>query len=60
MPFIRFYKSYGAHVISAMATEIKDSGLGQVDRLTLLDPGINVPMVGDQRGLIRKVIKDTF
>lgn len=47
-------------MISAMATEIKESGLGQIDRLTLLDPGIKVPMFGEQRGLIRKVINDRF
>ena len=35
--------SYGGHVISAMATEIVFSKLGQIDRLTLLDPGVKVP-----------------
>ena len=54
-------KSFGAHAVSAMATEIKQKWLGQVDRLTLLDPGT---MVSDsevdgnpnkQQGLIHKV-----
>ena len=39
---LSFIKSYGGHVISAMATAIKQIGLGQVDRLTLLDPGTKV------------------
>ena len=51
--------SYGAHVISAMATEIKETGLGQIDRLTLLDPGIKVSNYKvdgkSQQGLIHKV-----
>ena len=34
--------SYGAHVISAMATELNDVGFGKIDRLTLLDPGCKV------------------
>ena len=34
--------SFGGHVISAMATELYFSNLGQVDRLTLLDPGCHV------------------
>ena len=42
-----------------MATEIKESGLGQIDRLTLLDPGTKVSnfMVDGktQQGLIHKV-----
>ena len=42
-----------------MATEIKESGLGQVDRLTLLDPGTKVSdfkVDGKiQQGLIHKV-----
>ena len=46
-----------------MATEIKDIGLGQVDRLTLLDPGTKVKdyeVNGKiQQGLIHKV-KNTF
>jgi len=31
--------SYGGHVVSAMAAELYFSGLGKVDRLSLLDPG---------------------
>ena len=54
-----FENSYGAHVISAMATEIKETGLGQIDRLTLLDPGIKVSKYKvdgkTQKGLIHKV-----
>ena len=50
-------------MISAMATEIKDIGLGQVDRLTLLDPGTKVKdfeVNGKmQQGLIHKV-KNAF
>ena len=42
-----------------MATEIKESGLGQVDRLTLLDPGTKVSDFKvdgkTQQGLIHKV-----
>ena len=56
-------KSFGGHVISAMATAIKQIGLGQVDRLTLLDPGTkvnNYEINGKiQQGLIHKV-KNTF
>ena len=52
-------KSFGGHVISAMATEIKQTGLGQVYRLTLLDPGTIVQdfeVDGKiQQGLIHKV-----
>merc|ERR1712241_176737 len=50
--------SYGTHIVSAMATEIKESGLGQVDRLTLLDPGTKVSDFKvdgkTQQGLIHK------
>ena len=57
--FIPLFYSYGAHVISAMATEIKETGLGQIDRLTLLDPGIKVSNYKvdgkNQQGLIHKV-----
>lgn len=42
-----------------MATEIKETGLGQIDRLTLLDPGIKVSNYKvdgkNQQGLIHKV-----
>ena len=42
-----------------MATEIKETGLGQIDRLTLLDPGIKVSNYKvdgkTQQGLIHKV-----
>ena len=42
-----------------MATEIKESGLGQIDRLTLLDPGTKVSNFKvdgkTQQGLIHKV-----
>ena len=42
-----------------MATEIKETGLGQIDRLTLLDPGIKVSKYKvdgkTQKGLIHKV-----
>ena len=42
-----------------MATEIKDMGLGQIDRLTLLDPGTKVKdyeVDGKmQQGFIHKV-----
>ena len=58
-----FIKSYGGHVISAMATAMKHIGLGQVGRLTLLDPGTkvnNYEVNGKiQQGLIHKV-KNTF
>jgi len=47
-----------------MATEIKDLGLGQVDRLTLLDPGTHVKdyeVNGKmQQGFIHKVKKYIF
>ena len=55
-----FLQSYGAHVVAAMATEIKQRGLGMVDRLTLLDPGIYVDKYTingkRQYGLINKVM----
>ena len=52
--------SFGAHVISGMATELIDAGLGKIDRLTLLDPGCKVPTKlridgKKQYGLINKV-----
>ena len=58
--FISFNKySYGAHVISAMATELNDVGFGKIDRLTLLDPGCKVTTFTidgkQQYGLIHKV-----
>ena len=59
--FIKFNAySFGAHVISGMATELVDAGLGKIDRLTLLDPGCKVPTKlridgKKQYGLINKV-----
>ena len=51
--------SFGTHVISGMATELVDAGLGKVDRLTLLDPGYKVTKFKidgkKQYGLIHKV-----
>ena len=52
--------SFGAHVISGMATELIDAGLGKIDRLTLLGPGCKVPTKlridgKKQYGLINKV-----
>jgi len=50
--------SYGAHVINAMATELNDIGFGKIDRLTLLDPGSQVPVRiidgKEQYGLVHK------